>query len=194
MTKRTWLYIGIGVAVLAIASGGYILFQKNTASNEATGVFSAVGNTPATSTVLSITSDQAEPPPNSKQYQNAQYHISLYYPDDLTVTEQPVGGTSLVILFKDAATQQGFEIFVTPYDQPKITQQRFLLDEPSGVMNDPQNVTIDGAAATEFFSSNPAMGTSCEIWFLYGGYLYEVTTPQPLQSWLLQIMASWNFI
>ena len=68
------------------------------------------------------------------------------------------------------------------------------MDEPSGVMNDPQNITIDGAPATEFFSTNPAMGASREIWFLHGGFLYEITTPQPLDSWLLQIMETWQFI
>jgi hypothetical protein len=79
------------------------------------------------------------------------------------------------------------------YNQPQITQQRFLMDEPSGVMNAPANITIDGASATEFLSTNPAMGSSREIWFLHGGYLYEVTTSQPLDSWLLQIMQTWQF-
>jgi hypothetical protein len=192
MKKHYILYIGIAVVVLALACGGYLLFRKSSAPDAAGSVFAAAGDNASTS--APIASGQTQPPPNSKQYENAQFHLSLYYPDDLTVTEEPVGGNSLVILFKDSGTQQGFEIFVTPYDQPKITQQRFLLDEPSGVMNDPQNITVDGAAATEFFSTNPAMGTSCEIWFLNNGYLYEVTTPEPLQSWLQQIMESWNFI
>jgi len=94
----------------------------------------------------------------------------------------------MVLLFQDQTNGQGFDIFIVPYDEPKITQATFLMDEPSGVMNDPQNITIDGAPATEFFSTNAAMGASAEIWFLHGGFLYEVTAPQPLDSWLLQIM------
>jgi hypothetical protein len=133
------------------------------------------------------------PPPNSKEYQSTTYRFSLYYPDDLTVSEQQGASGSMVVLFRDQMTGQGFDIFIVPYDEPKITQATFLMDEPSGVMNDPQNITIDGAAATEFFGTNPAMDASREIWFLRGGFLYEVTAPQPLDSWLLQIMETWKF-
>jgi len=117
----------------------------------------------------------------------------LYYPDDLTVSAKPGEDGSMVVLFLDQTTAQGFDIFIAPYDQPKITQATFLMDEPSGVMNDPQNITIDGALATEFLSTNSVMGASREIWFLHGGFLYEVTSPQSLDSWLLQIMETWQF-
>jgi hypothetical protein len=129
-----------------------------------------------------------------KAYQNENFHFSLFYADDLAVSEVPVAAGALVVLFKDMATRRGFEIFVTPYAEPKITQERFNMDEPSGVMDDPVNILIDGAPATEFLSTNPAMGTSREIWFLHGGFLYEVTTPEPLDSWLLQFMQTWQFI
>ena len=99
----------------------------------------------------------------------------------------------MVVLFDDPSSDRGFDIFIAPYDQPKITQATFLMDEPSGVMNDPQDITIDGAPATEFFSTNTAIGASREIWFLHGGFLYEITTPQSLNSWLLQIMQTWQF-
>jgi hypothetical protein len=67
------------------------------------------------------------------------------------------------------------------------------MDEPSGVMNDPQNITIDAAPATMFLSANSVMGASREIWFLPSGFLYEVTTPQSLDSWLLQLVETWQF-
>jgi len=99
----------------------------------------------------------------------------------------------MVILFEDSASGQGFEIFIDPYLEPKITQATFLMDEPSGVMQDPQNITVDGAPATAFFSTNQAMGASVEMWLLHNGFLYEITAPQPLASWLLQIMETWQF-
>lgn len=142
----------------------------------------------------SITSSSAEPPPNTKQYQSSTYHLSLYYPDDLTVSENPGAGNTMVVLFKNKAQGVGFEIFIAPYSQPQITQDRFLMDEPSAVMNDPANITIDGAPATKFLSTNAAMGTSREVWFLYGGYLYEITTPQVLDDWLFQILETWHFL
>lgn len=111
----------------------------------------------------------------------------------MTVSEQPGASGSMVILFEDRSSGQGFDIFIDPYLESKITQVTFLMDEPSGVMQDPQNITIDSAPATDFLSTNPAMGTSREIWFLHGGLLYEVTAPQPLDNWLLQIMETWQF-
>ena len=147
----------------------------------------------ASSATATVASSFPTPPPNTKTYRSDAYHFSLYYPDALSVSEQPGAGGSMVLLFQDQANGQGFEIFIVPYTEPKITQARFLMDEPSGVMNDPLNILVDGAAATEFLSTNPAMAASREIWFLHGGFLYEVTAPQPLDSWLLQIMQTWVF-
>jgi hypothetical protein len=60
-------------------------------------------------------------------------------------------------------------------------------------MNEPQTITIDAAPATMFLSANSVMGASPEIWFLPSGLLYEVTTPQSLDSWLLKLMETWQF-
>jgi hypothetical protein len=109
------------------------------------------------------------------------------------VTEQPGAAGTMVVLFEDQATQQGFDIFITPYDEPKVTQATFLMDEPSGVMNDPRDIAIDAAPAAMFLSANSVMGASREIWFLHSGFFYEVTTSQSLDSWLLQIMETWQF-
>jgi hypothetical protein len=32
-----------------------------------------------------------------------------------------------------------------------------------------------------------------EIWFIHGGFLYEVTTYKQLDSWLTPIMQTWQF-
>jgi hypothetical protein len=196
MRKRIPIYIGI-LVLAALACAGFFLLSHEQAAPVSTipggDVFVATGDVSTTTAVVSIASGSIQPPPNTKIYQSDAYHFSLYYPDDLAVSEHPIAGGSMVVLFQDKTSGDGFEIFVTPYGEPKITQQRFEMDEPSGVMTSPQNITIDGAAATEFLSANAAMGASREIWFLRGGYLYEVTTPQPLDSWLLSIMETWQF-
>jgi hypothetical protein len=184
--------IFVGIVLLA---GLFVLVQKHAASlspSAPLGAFTAVDDA-STSAPASNISDAVQPPPNTKEFQSNIYHFSLYYPDDLSATKQPGADGSMVVLFEDPSSGRGFDIFIAPYDQPKITQATFLMDEPSGVMNDPQNITIDGAPATEFFSTNTAIGASREIWFLHGGFLYEITTPQSLDSWLLQIMETWQF-
>jgi hypothetical protein len=37
------------------------------------------------------------------------------------------------------------------------------------------------------------MGDTREVWFIHGGFLYEVTTYKQLDSWLAPIMQTWQF-
>lgn len=129
-----------------------------------------------------------------KRYFDQSHHFTLEYPQDLQVSTFPSEQGAIVITFKNSATDRGFQIFATPYDQPKITQQTFELDEPSGVMLSPQDLTIEGAPATAFYSQDQTIGDTFEIWFLNSGILYEVTTSKQLDTWLMQIMATWNFV
>jgi hypothetical protein len=54
-------------------------------------------------------------------------------------------------------------------------------------------VIIDGVPATAFYGSNSVMGDTREIWFIHGRFLYEVTTTNQLDSWLVPIMQTWQF-
>ena len=56
------------------------------------------------------------------------------------------------------------------------------------------DVMIDGATAASFYSTDTALGETAEIWFIHGGYLFEVTTLKPLAAWLSEIMSTWQFI
>jgi len=179
------------------SAGTPIETQSAAAEDVVADAFGVRQVSPASTTPVSIAAPDAAPdtpPSGMKEYRNTNFHFSLFYADDLTVSGHPVAGGALVVLFQDQAAGRGFQIFVTPYAQPKITPERFAMDEPSGVLNDPVNIVIDGAPATEFFSTNEAMGASREIWFVYGGFLYEVTTPQQLDSWLSQFTGTWRFI
>ena len=102
-------------------------------------------------------------------------------------------GGAFTAAFQDPTTNEGFEVYVTPYSGTQITQARFKLDEPSGVMDDPTKLIVDGVQATMFFGYNSAMGATCEVWFIRNGDLYEVATYKPLDSWLAQIMQTWQF-
>jgi hypothetical protein len=43
-----------------------------------------------------------------------------------------------------------------------------------------------------FYGNNSIVGDTCEIWFIHGGFLYEVTTYKELDSWLSPIMQPGN--
>ena len=127
-------------------------------------------------------------------YRNQQYHFSVYYPPNLQVHTYNEAGGAFTVALQDPTTNEGFEVYVTPYSGTQITQARFKLDEPSGVIDDPTNDIVDGVPATMFFGYNSTMGATREVWFIRNGDLYEVATYKPLDSWLAQIMETWQFI
>jgi hypothetical protein len=129
-----------------------------------------------------------------REYQSATYHFSLFYPPELAVTEQSEGGGALTVTFQNVQKAEGFQIFIVPYSEKQITDERFRQDEPSGVRNGLQNIVIDGATGASFYSTNATLGDTAEVWFVKEGYLYEVTTLKPLASWLTPILNSWKFL
>ena len=128
-----------------------------------------------------------------KTYKSTILHFELTYPQDLSVKEYGDADTSTIV-FEDSTGQRGFQVFVVPYTGDTVSDKRFKMDEPSGVMKEPTQVLIDGAQATAFWSSNTLFGETREVWFIKNGLLYEVTTYKDLDSWLAGIMASWHFI
>ncbi len=135
------------------------------------------------------------PPAGQTEYRNEHYRFALFYPNTLAVKEYDEGNGARTISFENSANvDQGFEIFVLPYGQRQVSAERFKMDEPSGAINQPTDVLIDNVRGTMFFGNNGVMGDTREVWFIRGGYLFEVATYKSLDLWLAQIMASWEFI
>lgn len=175
--------------VLAVIIGTGIWFWVETHSQTA-GKDSHTSDVVATST-----SEIARTIPSGwKEYQSAQYAFSVLFPEAMQVTEFDEGEGAATITFQDDATASGFQIFVTPYGFPQVSPERFRKDIPSGVRESPKDITVDGATASSFYSSNAALGDTAEIWFIRDGYLFEVTTLKSLDAWLGDIMQSWKFL
>lgn len=134
------------------------------------------------------------PPAGTREYQNARYGFSLFYPQELTVGERDEGGGASTITFQDVAKAEGFQIFIVPYGEAKVSEARFKQDIPSGVRESLTNLTVDGATAAAFYSTNALLGATREVWFVRGGFLYEVTTLKPLDVWMDAIVQTWKFI
>ena len=84
------------------------------------------------------------------------------------------------VAFEGPSQGEGFQIFVVPYAHSAITPERFRIDDPSGVMKEAKEAVVDGTPAKSFFGYNDQMGDTWEVWFIHGGFLYEVTTYKPL--------------
>lgn len=148
----------------------------------------------ATETSNGSVRTKREVPAGAREYRSAEYNFSILYPENLTVSEHSEGRGATTITFQNTKTVAGFQIFIVPYGEPQVSEERFKLDEPSGIRESLTPITIDGATGASFFSTNLMLGDTREVWFVHGGYLYEVTTLKSLDPWLGQIMQTWEFI
>ena len=127
-------------------------------------------------------------------YSNKDFHFGLVFPQNLKAKEYQEATGALTVTFQDPQTTEGFQVGVGRFDGTTIDTERFRLEEPSGVMKKPKEVMIAGARGTMFYGHNPTVGDTSEVWFIHGGYLYEVMTYKELDTWLAAIMSTWKFI
>jgi len=133
-------------------------------------------------------------PDGWKEYRNNKYGFSLLYQEELEVKEYPEKGDALTITFQDAEDHIGFQVFIVPYQESQISEERFKRDIPSGVRVGETGLEIDGVKAVAFYSKNGLLGETREIWFIHNGFLFEATTLKSLESWLSAIMQTWEFL
>lgn len=153
--------------------------------------FAAASSTPANAGPLK---PSRIPPAGYAEYRNEQYRFAFFYPTNLSIKAYDEGGGASTLAFQDVARAEGFQLFVVPYRGAQVSMGRFRQDEPSGIMRQPLSITIDGATATSFYSTNAALGDTAEIWFIQGGYLFEATAPKSEAQWFSNIMSTWQFI
>ena len=174
----------LGMCLLAVIGGGalYLLNTKQAVVTE--GTFPITMTTAGVSTTTRQTDRTEEvrvAPAGSREYRNAAYHYSIFYPEELTVGENDEGGGAMTITFQNEKEVRGFQIFIVPYAEPQVSEARFKQDIPSGVRTDFSNITVDGVVGASFNSTNAMLGETREVWFIRDGFLYEVTTLKSLR-------------
>jgi hypothetical protein len=55
-------------------------------------------------------------------------------------------------------------MYVAPIIGTKITEERFMMDEPSGVRNDQTETSVDGAQALAFHGFDAVMGQTYVVY------------------------------
>ncbi len=186
-----------------ISAAGYFAYQAVKAPAEppvagsSVSVFAGAASAPEPKSGVAETAEK-EPaarsaPEGALEYRNELYGFSLFYPAELLVTEHSEGGDAATVTFQNVETAQGFQIFIVPYGEAQVSEQRFKMDVPSGVRKNLTETAVDGAVGAAFESFNAELGETSEIWFIRNGFLYEVTTLKPLDQWLKEIMQSWKW-
>lgn len=183
------------VAVAVAGTYGYFFFVSPSSGNDLTLIeksspVAEYSDTVSATAQVDQTQKAAE---ETYEYRNTARGFSLAFPQGLSLKEYDEGDGTYTIVFEDAAGEKGFQIFFTPYLGDGITQSRILKDVPSGKFTAPVEIVIAGGThALAFFSTGP-FGEMREVWFLHGGFLFEVTAPKEFDEWLASIMQTWRF-
>jgi len=105
-------------------------------------------------------------------------------------------GESEIVLLQGPDPNQEIQIVARAFDEPgPLTVERIQRDVPEMVIDEPQNVLIGSAQipALLFWSTDNSAGRTREVWFVQGGYLYQVTTKAENDELLAGIMETWTF-
>lgn len=133
-------------------------------------------------------------PQGWKEYRNDRYGFSVLHPRTLFVSEQFEVGGVITIVFENIKEQKGFQVFIVPYTESQISEERFKKDVPSGIRKNIEDITIDGTSAVAFYSTDQYLGDMREVWFIANGFLYEVSTIKSYEKTLSDILLTWIFI
>lgn len=141
-----------------------------------------------------ITAEESNMAEDWEEYRNEGLKFAFLYPTEMKVEETNEGGGAKTIVFEDPTNLWGFQIFIVPYKENKISEEQFKRDVPSGVRNDLKEFQVDGVTANAFHSEDALLGETSEVWFVYDGYLYEMTTLKSQETLLEDVIGNWEFI
>lgn len=141
-------------------------------------------------------------PALTKSYINSVYKFSLQMPEDFTVRELlKEGGMTLVFennkaegvqveisSFDESAlsVEKGIKIFDTNFIQKNIEDMKIIESQPVEIGS--------GYKGVAFKSDNEAFdGASREVWFVFRGNLYQISTYERFDELLQKMFVTWSF-
>ena len=135
-------------------------------------------------------------PPLGETYRNDKYQFSLTLPEGFKANEfTESNGVETIVLEDNAAN--GIQISVSPFDEDlrELTPDMILEDIPDLAITDPQPVEIGQThQGLAFLSDNGAFdGSSREVWFVFNGHLYQISTYAHLDELLRTMFTTWRF-
>lgn len=100
-----------------------------------------------------------------------------------------------LILFSIPGTSDVFQLYITPFDEKAdvLTVDRLKTDIPDIKISEPQSIVVDGVGRGLSFVSEEDGRNKREIWFVYGGYLYQVTISIESAEIVYRVLDSWDF-
>ncbi len=191
--RRYTIYIVCGIGVLA---AGFAVWRLNgKVISEFKGLRGGGASADAPPKIFPNTIPEAEQSGLNlpQTFRHSGLKFSFSYPNGFAVTNlaSPEGGETIVV--QNTKRNAGFQIHLEPYDDPdtEITAARLARDIPEMVVKEPQEVTIgSGGKGLAWIASDT--GTR-EVWFIFGGTLYQLTAPVENDTLLRKVLNTWKF-
>lgn len=175
-------FIVLVAGLLVLGTVGWYLY---------TSYFSLHTSSPADSYVTSAL---------TKVYQNMTYRFSLKMPENFEAREfeGAEGGQTVVLEDPHASSSEpvGIQIAISPAPEglEDVTQDVIKESLPDLQIRDAQPVEVGAHKGLAFKSDNDAFnGDSREVWFVYNGNLYQISTYARLDELLKQMFTTWQF-
>ncbi|MBU1102571.1 hypothetical protein KJ853_02860 [Patescibacteria group bacterium] len=197
MSKNTKLIIIISLTAVVLIGGavfGAVKFKNSAERNSSqANAFDDILANMAADDALKL-DFKVFPKSDFKNYIHAGYGFSFDYPADWSVDifKDDVGDVAVI---QNAET--GILIYVYPFDEPgPITKERILRDVPDMTIENGRQIKIGEAGVIDvliFDSDEREMGPSKEMWFVHGGFLYQISAAEGSGEALNKIIESWKF-
>lgn len=188
--KNIYIVIAVLVVITIVACSIY-LSSKKEVKFEDRSVWSATATTSNVSDIAQLTVA------NSSEYKNQALRFSFRFPPNLKVTNFVNEENQKVILAQDTSKGQGFQVTISEFDEGNIdlTEDRIKQDIPDLVIKESQPVLLGSRGkGIAFLSNNDQFnGNSREVWFVYNGYLYQISTYAHLDPLIKAVLATWKF-
>jgi hypothetical protein len=182
--KRIFLPL-LTIAIIGVA--GYFIFGERNTTYEV-------------SNIISNGSTSAPITPGSKEYSSSKYNFSVKLPEgfsarEISSAELGDGSQSESIVFENGKGE-GIQIVVTPFDDIKVlTADMIKADIPDMKIEQVQTVDVGQNYKGIAFISNASEfdGASREVWFVFKGNLYQISTYTKFDALLQSIFSTWQF-
>lgn len=175
----------MAMLVVAVAAAGLVFYRPETqACDYRSFPIRSLGEVPPPARI---------PPDGLKRYRSEEYRFSLFYPAHLAVQEYDEVGGARTIVFQDAETAEGFQVFIVPYRNPGIVPRR-LMKDVNGVIEDMATSSVHGVCARSFVSKKPLLPSTAEVWVPKDGHLFEITVYEGQEALLSEVVNSWRFL
>jgi hypothetical protein len=132
----------------------------------------------------------------TQTYASKDYGFTFKYPKDFTTSEIP-NDTGTAILVENIPQHIGAQIVISKFDGPDqdLTKADIAAQIPDLKITGEQEVLIGAnRKGLAFMSDSPAFGgQSREVWFVYKGNLYQISTYAELDQFLKGLFGTWQF-